>query len=277
MTRWSDLKEIIIATAAALLLVALSALLASSGLVAAPPPSDNRWLAEKFLTLTYNAERKALWAASPEVVTSILWDYRGIDTVYETSVFFFAIIGALMLVRSYKPARGEKIEGRGMSVIARTVTRITLVAIPVVAASIALHGHLTPGGGFQGGSVFAVATLLAIVALGTGFLVNRGWSKGRLLGFRTLGLVIIVFVAIAVPIIGLMDGGRAYLVQNQEKPWSGYGAGYIYSVLGLDILYSGTLLFLNLAEFLAVSAGLTLAFLVMGLPREKLYKGGDVE
>ncbi len=277
MTRWSDVKEAVLAAAASLLILLLSLAFVSTSVITIPPPSENRWLSERFLTATYNAEQKSLWAASPEVVTSILWDYRGLDTVYETSVFFLAIIGALMLVRSYKQKRDEKLPSNGMSVIAKTITKITLVAIPVVAASIALHGHLTPGGGFQGGSVFAVATLLAIVAMGTGFLANRGWSKGRLLGLRTLGLIVIVFVAIAVPIIGYMRGVHAYIMQNQEKPWSSVGLGYVYELLGHEVLYSGTLLFLNLAEFLAVSAGLTLVFLIMALPREKIYKGGDME
>ncbi len=209
-------------------------------------------------------------------MTSVLWDYRGIDTVYETSVFFLAIIGGLMLVRDYKPW-GKPI-GKGMSLISRTVVKIVLVAVPVVAASIALHGHLTPGGGFQGGSVFAVSSLLAIIGLGTGFLLGRGWSKSKLLGFRTLGLIIISSIALAIPFLGLLEGLHAYIIQNQWKPWAPVGFGYLASIPGLGtILYSGTLVFLNIAEFLAVSAGLSLAFIIMSLSREEIKRSGGVE
>lgn len=270
-------KEILLGVLAGLIILALVYLLVSLAIIIVPPQEDNRWLASWFLETTYNSERKELWSASPEVVTSILWDYRGLDTVYETSVFFFAIIGGLMLVRSVK-IDPSKLGIRGMSVISKTVTKIVLVSIPVVAVSVALHGHLTPGGGFQGGSIFAVASLLAIVALGVGFLYRRGWSKVRLLGFRTMGLIIISIVIMAVFITGLTIGATGYIVQNQWKPWAPIGYGYLIN-LGLlgNVLYSGSLIFLNIAEFLAVSAGLSLAFIIMALPREELIKGGDLE
>lgn len=270
-------NEVLLSIIAALIAVALSFMLVSFMVISIPPQETNRWLAEWFLTTTYNWDDKDWWSASPEVVTSILWDYRGLDTVYETSVFFFAIIGGLMLVRSVKIDK-ESLGIKGMSIISKSVTKIILVTVPVVAASVALHGHLTPGGGFQGGSIFAVSSLLAIVALGTGFLYTRGWSKMRLLGFRTLGLIIISITIISLFIDGVLSGAPAYIVQNQWKPWAPVGMGYIVD-LGIfgRILYSGSLIFLNIAEFLAVSAGLSLAFIIMSLPRKKLVEGGEIE
>ncbi len=271
-----SLRDIGLAVLASLIIILFAIALVNTMTISIPPQEHHRWLSWEFLTSTYNWAVKKSWAASPEVVTSVLWDYRGLDTVYETSVFFLAIIGGLMLVRNYHP--GKKYSEKGMSLIARTITKITIVSVPVVAASVALHGHLTPGGGFQGGSIFAVASLLAIVALGSGFLLNRGWSKSRLLGFRTLGLVIIASVALTLPVIGFLSGVKAYVIQNQYKPWAPVSFGYIASIPFLGtILYSGTLVFLNLAEFLAVSAGLSLAFLIMSLPREELKKSGGIE
>ncbi|ADI31281.1 MnhB domain-containing protein [Staphylothermus hellenicus] len=270
-------RDVLLSIVAASIIVILSYVLVSFFVISIPPQETNRWLANWFLTSTYNWENKEWWSGSPEVVTSILWDYRGLDTVYETSVFFFAIIGGLMLVRSVKIDK-ESLGIKGMSVISKTVTKIILVAVPVVAASVALHGHLTPGGGFQGGSIFAVSSLLAIVALGTGFLYRRGWTKMRLLGFRTLGLLIISTTVISLFVVGVFSGITAYIVQNQWKPWAPIGMGYLVD-LGVfgNILYSGSLIFLNLAEFLAVSAGLSLAFIIMALPKKKLVEGGDIE
>ena len=47
-------------------------------------------------------------AKSPEVVTSILWDYRGVDTLFETSVFFLAIMGIFLNAVQcfFKPVKG---------------------------------------------------------------------------------------------------------------------------------------------------------------------------
>jgi len=268
-------KEIIVAIFASLLIIVFASAILFSGAIAIPPQPTNRPLASFYLRTTYNWEFKWLWSSSPEVVTSILWDHRGIDTVYETGVFFFAIIGALMLIRNYKG--GSKYKAVGMSIIARSVTKITLVSIPVIALSIALHGHLTPGGGFQGGSVFAVSTLLVIIALGLGFFIERGWTKHRLLGLHTLGIMIIGFIALSLPIIGFFRSYCGYIMQNQWKPWSPLGLGYVFNLFGIEILYSGSLLFLNLAGFLAVSAGLTLAFIALALPKEDIRKGGGLD
>ncbi len=269
-------RDVALAILASLLIILFAVVLVNTMTISIPPQKQHRWLSWKFLTSTYNWEDKKVWAGSPEVVTSVLWDYRGLDTVYETSVFFLAIIGGLMLVREYHPKR--KYPAHGMSLIARTITKITLISVPVVAASVALHGHLTPGGGFQGGSIFGVASLLSIVALGSGFLLNKGWSKGRLLGFRTLGLVIIASVALTLPVVGLLNGARAFIIQNQYKPWAPVGFGYLLSTPYMGtILYSGTLIFLNIAEFLAVSAGLSLAFLILSLPREELKRSGGLK
>ncbi|NJE47961.1 sodium:proton antiporter, partial [Thermococcus sp. GR7] len=105
---------------------------------------------------------------SPEVVTSILWDYRGIDTLFETAVFFLAIIGSLTVFRltkeQEKEVKTEPTQVEPLPLPIRTVTKVIVAMILAVSASIALHGHLTPGGGFQGGSALAVAPLLIIAA-----------------------------------------------------------------------------------------------------------------
>ncbi len=54
-----------------------------------------------------------------------------------------------------------------MSVVVRTIARMLVPVVLIFGAYVILHGHLTPGGGFQGGAVAASAVALLLVAFGT--------------------------------------------------------------------------------------------------------------
>jgi multicomponent Na+:H+ antiporter subunit B len=97
--------------------------------------------------------------AVPNAVTSILADYRGYDTLFETSVIFTAGIAVMMLLR-----RGRRsVKGQG-SFVVRTASRILVPFMQVYSLYVFAHGHSSPGGGFQGGCVMAASfILLAIV------------------------------------------------------------------------------------------------------------------
>ncbi len=234
------------------------------------PGETVRGLAVVYLRYAFNKDNPDFTVFSPEAVTSIVWDYRGLDTVFETMVFFLAIIGAVALARGV--AKPEKPEGKelGLSLIVKTVTRITSVLIIVVAASIALHGHLTPGGGFQGGATAAVAPLLILIVFSQYFLIERGVSKDLMLGIRSIGLTGIGIVAVIAYIIGLLMNKYAYVLQNQAKPTSPVSIPAWFN----GQLISGTLWFFNLFEFLAVMAGFTIVFLLLTIP-ERVYKAEE--
>ena len=54
----------------------------------------------------------------------------------------------------------------GMTVIVKTITRVILWMILLYGFYIILHGHLTPGGGFGGGVIIALAFLSILLAYG---------------------------------------------------------------------------------------------------------------
>jgi len=62
---------------------------------------------------------------------------------------------------------------QGMSVIVRTVTRFVYGLVLVFGFYVIMHGHLTPGGGFQGGAVVASAFALLLVAFGAAGVKGR--------------------------------------------------------------------------------------------------------
>jgi len=264
------MKKTIAVFSLALFVIALSLLLtiASSMFI---PSEKVRPLAEKYLNTTYNPYNKTFTAASPEAVTAIVWDYRGLDTVFESTVFYLAIIGSIALARGVeKYSKPEKNE-LGLSVIVKTVTRITSGMIVVVAASIALHGHLTPGGGFQGGASGAVAPLLILIAFSQYYLIEKGVTKDAMLVIRSLGLMGIGMVAISAFLIGGFVGEKAYVVQNQQKMVSNVS---LPAYLG-DQLISGTLWFFNLSEFFAVMAGFTIVLILLMIPERVFKEGGE--
>jgi multicomponent Na+:H+ antiporter subunit B len=103
---------------------------------------------------------------SPNVVTAVVVTYRGIDTLGEVSVLFLAAAAISLLLRSAagKSGDGEVKEKRGASEILTTGADVLAPVIVFFGVYIFLNGHLTPGGGFQGGAVVASAVLLLFLA-----------------------------------------------------------------------------------------------------------------
>lgn len=262
-------------------MIALTLLLAlataAGGLGYVLPYPGVRELAYWYLTTALNPGNPLFSAMSPEAVTSIVWDYRGLDTLFETAVFFLAIIGSMALMRkiSLKAPEDIRMPSFGMSPIVKTVTRVTVGMILAVAASIALHGHLTPGGGFQGGAAAAVAPLIIIVVFSIYFALRSGITKKSMLALRTLGLTGVGLTAFITAVIGLFAGVTAFVFQNQPKEVA--PVGLPYEVGGFPV--SGTLILFNFFEFLAVAAGFTIVFLLLSVPErvvnQELLEGGE--
>ncbi|MEM4699587.1 MAG: MnhB domain-containing protein [Candidatus Nezhaarchaeales archaeon] len=257
-------------------LVAFVALLTSVllGATAYTPSLELRPLAEFYLSNCLNPYNKALWAASPETVTAMLWDYRGLDTVFETTVFFLALVGSAALFRfadaallSFESKSRER-RDEGLSVIVRVVTRITFVLIVALSISIALHGHITEGGGFQAGSIFAVAPLLATAAFSRRFVEGLGLTRRSCQAAMSVGLISIALISLA-PLLTISLGYvGAFIIQNQPKPWLPAPTFPGYPVqLGLMWL-SGSLSLFNVAEYLTVASGFTLFFILLSLPED---------
>jgi len=93
------------------------------------------------------------------IVTSVVVSYRGFDTLGEITILFTAAIGLGAVLGTYRKRKaGEKVEPA--SFIVKTGCRFLFPILLLVGAYIFIHGHLTPGGGFQGGAIIASAFLL---------------------------------------------------------------------------------------------------------------------
>jgi multicomponent Na+:H+ antiporter subunit B len=127
--------------------------------------------------------------------------------------------------------------------------------ILIVGVNIVLHGQLTPGGGFQGGTIIAAALTLYAISFG---ISGDKWKIGRMEGAKCLGLTIIGSCALAGIAYRLLTG-RGYFMQNSGLFPPGI-PGYNLS--------SGSVLLFSLGESLNVAFGFMLVILVYTLLME---------
>jgi len=97
------------------------------------------------------------------LVTSIVVTYRGLDTLGEVAVLFIATAGVGFLLRRRRNSESKTVKKRSSSEILQSGTALLMPLIFLFGVYIFLHGHLTPGGGFQGGVVIASGVLLSLL------------------------------------------------------------------------------------------------------------------
>ena len=114
------------------------------------------------------AERGADELGAQNLVTAIVVTYRGLDTLGEVAVLFLAATGVAVLLRRRKEdeilTAAENNPKRQSSELLRTGANLLAPIIIMFGVYIFINGHLSPGGGFQGGAVIASAVLLLFLS-----------------------------------------------------------------------------------------------------------------
>ena len=128
------------------------------------------------------------------IVTGIILDYRGFDTLGESHVLFIAVCAVLLMLS----IKGEKDEARRLAraayeqrkeprddLILQSAARILTPLILIFGLYIVFNGHLSPGGGFSGGAVLGAGLILYQNAF--------GYEKiERFFTFRTFRIVSVI-------------------------------------------------------------------------------------
>lgn len=148
-------------------------------------------LAEQYLTMVPRD------LGAPNVVTGILITYRGFDTLGEVAVLFMvaAGVGVLLGGKDSATAADPGMEPRRPSELVGNGAEINLPLIFLFGAYVIKNGHLSAGGGFQGGAVVASGTMLLMLALPAtklnhGFLgVTESLAGVVYVGIGILGLI----------------------------------------------------------------------------------------
>lgn len=116
----------------------------------------------------YFVSRGPVELGVPNVVTGILITYRGFDTLGEVAVLFMVAASVGLLLKKdgqaadTTPADAE--EQRPPSEIVSSGATVLLPVIFAFGAYVIMNGHLSAGGGFQGGAIVASGSMLMLLA-----------------------------------------------------------------------------------------------------------------
>jgi len=166
------------------------------------------------------------------VVTAIVVSYRGFDTLGEVAVLFAATagVGAMLTKKRLGP---DAASGRGTPAteVLRTATGLLTGLLVMFGVYIFTHGHLTPGGGFQGGVVIATAILLNLMSRPESRL-----SHGLMTGIESLSGAAYVALGLlgAIFALGFLDP-RILPIGRVGSLLSAGSVPLIYSVIGLKV------------------------------------------
>lgn len=167
------------------------------------------------------------------LVTAVVVTYRGLDTLGEVTVLFISAAGAgLMLRRRERPqATARPEEKKPASEIVETAAELLLPIIFLFGVYVFVNGHLSPGGGFQGGAIIAAGSLLLLLALPDAKLHHR------LIGVTES---LSGFGYVAVGVLGVILAGG--FLDNRIMPLGTFGTLFsagaiplIYTLVGLKV------------------------------------------
>jgi multicomponent Na+:H+ antiporter subunit B len=192
----------------------------------------------------------AVARSTANVVSSVNYDQRALDTLGEETILLGSVIGAAELLRPSE--RERQADVRDTDQVLPAVRLLGYLLLPVtlmVGANLVVHGQLTPGGGFQGG-----------VVMGTGihliYLTGRYQSLERV---RPLS----VFTA------GEAAGTAAFVALGIAGV--AVGAGFLANVLPTGTW--GALLSGGVVPLLSVAVGVEVASGVIVLLAKFLEQG----
>jgi len=181
--------------------------------------------------LYYNThEVEEIGAAN--IVTAIVVTYRGLDTLGEVTVLFLTTVIIGFILKRVKTNPQTEPKNREMpSEILVTGAKILVPGSIILGTYIFINGHLTPGGGFQGGAVIGSAIVLLTIAdpykLVSTKLMHLIESTSGLL-FVGIGILGLIFAG------GFLDS-RLLPAGNLGSLISAGVIPLIYSLIGLKV------------------------------------------
>lgn len=134
------------------------------------------------------------------IVAGMILDYRAFDTFGEANVLFLAVMSVVMLLKrdstnvtedeDRENAEDEGFEKEDSNIILKRIAALLVPLIFLNGIYVILNGHISPGGGFSGGSIIGAGLILYSAAFGHKkvrsfftFKTFRGISVGCLITY----------------------------------------------------------------------------------------------
>lgn len=164
-----DIKKIIIAVI--VLVVFTAPVIAVKGIL--PGIGDPSSAAATHVSSYYIENTEAI-SNSPNMVTSVIVDFRAFDTLFETTVMFLAGVSVLLILSSSTRKRRVslgtvvQVRSKGKAAVFNTVNKEVIISIIeplmlIYAIYVLFHGEVSLGGGFQAGALIAMVYLLDVM------------------------------------------------------------------------------------------------------------------
>jgi len=141
-----------------------------------------------------------------------------------------------------------------MTLIVKTITRLTVGLILLYGIYIVAHGHLSPGGGFPGGVIIALSFVHLMLAFGKDLALKK-LSESLASFLESFGAIMFLTIAL----LGFIGGYFFFNFVFKGKPFNLFSAGIIPLC--------------NFAICLKVGAGLFAVFVALVLLNITTEKG----
>ncbi|OYT11601.1 MAG: sodium:proton antiporter [Bacteroidetes bacterium 4572_112] len=173
------------------------------------------------------AENGASEVGAANLVTAVVVSYRSFDTLGEITILFLTAAIISFFLKLSNEDENKVIIHKGTSEILKTASQLLIPLIFLFGVYVFINGHLTPGGGFQGGAIIASGVVLAIMAN-----PNMTINHTVIVWVESLSGVTVVIIGV----LGIILGG-GFL----DSTLDGYGLGEfgtVFSAGTIPVIYS---------------------------------------
>ncbi|MTI60147.1 MAG: sodium:proton antiporter [Firmicutes bacterium] len=179
---------------------------------------------------------------SLNLVTAILYDYRAFDSMGESTVIF-ATVSAIVLLLSFKTL---PVSSQGLSFIVKNTFGFLAPFIFLFGLYVITHGHLSPGGGFQGGVILSTISIILSIVYGSAYDYRKYPPKTKTL-LETGGALLFLFIG------GLGLVLKGYFLANVNPLINEPGR----------LISAGVIPYINIGIGFKIGAGLAIIFYSM--------------